>query len=40
MSSNPAAAKTSASPTLPAVIPTAPASTWSRPISTHLCVLT
>jgi hypothetical protein len=25
---------------LPAVIPTAPASTWRRPISTHLCVLT
>ena len=40
MSSNPAAAKTSASPTLPAVIPTAPASTWRRPTSTHLCVLT
>ena len=40
MSSNPAAAKTSASPTLPAVIPTAPESTWRRPTSTHLCVLT
>src|SRR5918998_5550935 len=40
MSPNPAAAKTSASPTLPAVMPTAPASTWRRPISTHLCVLT
>src|SRR5688500_4651679 len=40
MSSNPAAAKTSASPTLPAVMPTAPASIWRRPISTHLCVLT
>jgi hypothetical protein len=37
---DPAAAKTSASPTLPAVIPTAPASTWRLPISTHLCVLT
>ena len=40
MSSKPAAAKTSASPTLPAVIPTAPDCTWRRPISTHLCVLT
>ncbi len=40
MSSNPAEANTSTSPTFPAVIPTAPASTWRRPISTHLCVFT
>src|SRR5690348_5820276 len=40
MSSTPATANASASPTVATVMPTAPAASWRRAISADLCVLT